>query len=138
MASKKRHHVTYNSCDRDGAFRVQTDKDKVEFVPHESELHYLDLKSHKDVIMALVTAIREKFEGYTKRQVIGFNKECCLQAMLGHKSRKDFESMVHANLIANCPVTPENITHVFTTDIMFVNNWSFVITPGRGIWLIMV
>jgi len=31
--------------------------------------------------------------------------------MLGHPSRKDYKSMVFANLIANCPVTPENISH---------------------------
>ena len=35
---------------------------------------------------------------------------CCFQAMLGHPSRKNFKNMVDANLIASCPVTPENIS----------------------------
>ena len=30
--------------------------------------------------------------------------------MLGYPSKKDFESMVHAILIANYPATPENAT----------------------------
>ena len=30
--------------------------------------------------------------------------------MLGHPSRKDFESMLHVDLIANCSVTLENIS----------------------------
>ena len=29
--------------------------------------------------------------------------------MLGNPSRRNFEGMVHANIRANCPVTPENI-----------------------------
>ena len=33
-----------------------------------------------------------------------------LQAMLGHPSRKYFEGMVHANLIANHPRTPQKIS----------------------------
>ena len=56
--------------------------------------------------------VRENFEGYTKKQVEGAMEACCLQALLGHPSRKDFEGMVHANLIAHRPVTPENISHV--------------------------
>ena len=41
----------------------------------------------------------------------GAIKACHLQAMLGHMSKNDFKGMVHDNLIANSPVTPENISH---------------------------
>ena len=74
-------------------------------------LHYLDLECKKEIGMALVMMVQENFEGYTKKQVESAIKTCCLQAMLGHFSRKDFKVMVNANLIANCPVTPENISH---------------------------
>ena len=46
-----------------------------------------------------------------KKHMKGAIKACHFQAMLGHPSRTDFESMVHVNLIANGPATPENITH---------------------------
>ena len=38
----------------------------VEFVSHESGYYYLDMKDHEDVAIALVTIIRENFEGYIK------------------------------------------------------------------------
>ena len=41
---KNRHHVTYDSKDRNGVFKVYTTQGVVEFIPHESRLHYLDLK----------------------------------------------------------------------------------------------
>ena len=58
----------------------------------------------------MVTTIRENFEGYMKKQVEGAIKAHCFQAVLGHPSRKHFKNMLHANLITNCPVTPENIS----------------------------
>ena len=79
----------------------------VEFIPHESGLHYLDMKEKEETGIAHVTMIRENFEGYTKKQVEGTIEAHHLHAMLGHPSRNDFEGMVHANLTANCPVTPE-------------------------------
>ena len=90
---KKRHHI--------------------EFIPHESSLHYLDLNDKEEEGTNLVTTIQENFQGCTKKQVEGAIKACQFQAMLGHPSRKDFESMVHANLIANCRMTQENIFHAF-------------------------
>ena len=108
---KKRHHVAYDSRNRDGVFKVHTDQGIVEFIPHESGLHYLDLKGNEEAGVALVTTTRENFKGFMKKQVEGSIKACCLQAMLRHPSIKDFKSMVHANLIANSPMTAGNISH---------------------------
>ena len=55
---KNRHHVTYNSKDGNGIFNVV-----VEYMPHESRLHYLDLKEKEEAGVALVTMIRNNFEG---------------------------------------------------------------------------
>ena len=55
--------------------------------------------------------IRSNFEGYTKNEVEGAIKAHHLQAILGHLSQKDFEGMVHANLIANCPVTEKDVSN---------------------------
>ena len=80
-------------------------------MPCESRLHYLDLKENEETGIALVTTVRENFEGYTKKEVKGTIHARQFQAMLGHPSKNDCKSMVHAYLIANCPVTPENISH---------------------------
>ena len=87
---KKRHHVIYNSKDRDGVFKVHTTQEVVKFIPHERGLHYLDLKDSKEGDIALVTRIRENFEGFMKKQVKWAIKACHFQAMLGHPLRKDF------------------------------------------------
>ena len=108
---KKRHYVIYDSKDGDGVFKVHTSQGVVEFIPHESGLHYLDLKDIEEDGVVLVTFIRENFEGFMKKQVEEAIKAHHFQVMLDHPSRKDFESMVCANLIADCPVTPEHISH---------------------------
>ena len=60
---KERHQVTYNSKDRDGVFKVHITQGVVEFIPHESGLHFLDLKDKTDDGIALVTTIRKNIEG---------------------------------------------------------------------------
>ena len=63
----------------------------------------MDLKEKQEGGITLVTTIRDNVEGYTKKQVKGAIKARRFQVMLGHPSWKDYESMVHAILIANCP-----------------------------------
>ena len=53
----------------------------------------------------------DKFEGYTKHEVEGAVRAHCLQGMLGHPFQKDFEGKVHANIIANYPVTQKDVTN---------------------------
>ena len=55
--AKKRHHVTYDSKDRNGVFKVYTTQRLVEFMPHENGLHYLDLKEKGVAGVAFVTTI---------------------------------------------------------------------------------
>ena len=81
---KKRHHVSYNSKDRDWVFRVHSSQGVVEFFSHESGIHYLNLKKNKEYGLALLTTIRENFEGFIKKQVEGAIKAHCFQAMLRH------------------------------------------------------
>ena len=109
----QKRNVTYDSKNRDGVFKVHTNQEVVEFIAHESGLHYLDLKNNEDAGVTLVTMIRENFEGYTKKQFDGGIKAHCFQAMLGCPSRKDFEGVVCDNLIANCQVTMAYISHAY-------------------------
>ena len=103
--------MTYDHKDTKGVLKVHTSQGIMEFMPHESRLHYLYLKEKEEAGVALVTMIQDDFEGYKKKQVEGAIKAGHFQAMLRHPSRKEYKSMVQANLIANCPVTPENIFH---------------------------
>ena len=56
---KEFHHVTYNSQDRDGVFKVHTKSGIIEFIPHKSGLYYLDQKDNEDVGIALFTTGRK-------------------------------------------------------------------------------
>ena len=55
---------------------MHTSQGIIEFIPHESGRHYLDLKDKEEEGTILVTTIRENFEGYTKKQVEGAIKAC--------------------------------------------------------------
>ena len=79
---RNRHYVTYDSNDQGGVFQVPTDQGVVEFMPHKSGLHYLDLKKNEEAGIAFVTTVRDNFEGYSKKQVKGAIEAHHLQGML--------------------------------------------------------
>ena len=110
---KQCHHVTDDSPDRDGVFKVHTNRGIVEFQPYEKGLHYLNLEENDEARLVFVTTIHENYKVYTKKQEEGAIKACRLQAMVGYPSKKDVEHIVHANLLANFPVTPENVTDTY-------------------------
>ena len=63
--------MTYDSDDKDGDFKVYTKMGIVEFQPHESGLHYLDLEENAKAGITLVNTIHKNYKGYTKKQVKG-------------------------------------------------------------------
>ena len=63
--------MSHDRKDMDGVFKMQTKDGLVEFVPHESGLHYLNLKDQHKSGVTLVTMIRNNFEWYTKHEVEG-------------------------------------------------------------------
>ena len=54
---KNRHHVTYNSKERNSVFKVHTNHGVAEFMPLENRLHYLDLMEKEEAEVAHVTVI---------------------------------------------------------------------------------
>ena len=46
---------------------MYTSQGVVELIPHQSGLHYLDLKNNEEDEIALVTTIRENVEGLMKK-----------------------------------------------------------------------
>jgi hypothetical protein len=77
----KKHHITYDSRDRGGVFKVHTLDSLIEFKPTNRGLHALDLNDNPDAAHVLVISttqpadhlhvntIRDNFEGFTKKQV---------------------------------------------------------------------
>ena len=63
--------MTFDSKDQNGVFKVHTTQGVVEFMPHESRLHYLDLKEKEEATVALVTMIQDNFKEYTTKHVEG-------------------------------------------------------------------
>ena len=108
---KEKHHVTYDSQDEGGVFRVKTSKGEVKFVPHPNGLHYIDLRENNNIEKVLINTVESNIEGFTRKEVDGARKARDLQMMLGHPSNQDFRSIVHANLIANCPISENDITN---------------------------
>ena len=67
---EENNHVTCGNKYSNGVFKVCNNEGIVEYIPHTSGLHYLDLKDD-DADIALFTMIRENVEGYTKSKLKG-------------------------------------------------------------------
>jgi len=97
----KKYHITYDSQDRGGVFKVHTPKGVVEFIPTSKGLHYVDLSTTPEAAYMLVnassddeeeqehedhnlhvTTVRDNFEGFTKKQVQQAHRARRLMSML--------------------------------------------------------
>ena len=109
---KEKYHVTYDSYSDRGALKVETPGRVVTFKPHENGFHYLDMNvsDHQAITVVIV---RDNFEGVTKNEIEGAIKAYDIQALLGYPSRKDFKNIMHAQLIANCPITQNYIANAY-------------------------
>ena len=128
----EKHRVTYDSWDRNGVFKVHTQDGVVEFKPSERGLHYIDVSTERDVVQhmlvtadisvkedkegenvtkecMMVTTVRGNLEGYTRHEIGKAKEARRLQGMIGNPTEKEFEGMVREKLIANCPVTVQDV-----------------------------
>ena len=88
-------------------------KGRIEFIPHQKGLHYLDMEQCDTLSLVMVMTGQKNYEGYTKHEVKKAIEARKLQAMLGHPSQRNFEEMVHHNLISNCPVSKNDVTNAY-------------------------
>ena len=109
MTIKSMFRVTYDSEERGGVFTVHTGKGKAEFIHHPKSLNYLDLDKC-DVSELLIN--EENNEGHTKYEVLKAEEAWRLQNLMRSPSQRDFEGMVHHNLIKNCLVDQNDVTNV--------------------------
>ena len=142
----EKHRVTYDSWDRNGVFKVHTKDGVVEFKPSERGLHYVDVSAEMDVVQhmlvtadipeeeekyekegenvtkecMMVTTVRGNLEGYTRHEIEKAKEARRLQGMIGNPTERELEGLVREKLIANCPVTVQdvhNANRIFGPDL---------------------
>jgi hypothetical protein len=103
--------VTFDSSKSD-RFVVHTKEGPVELMNNEAGMPYIDMeKCEERAALCFVQTIRERYEGYTKREVMAARSAREAQAMMGHPTDREFRNMVRTNMIQNCPITVEAVDH---------------------------
>jgi hypothetical protein len=131
VAEKRR--VTYDSWDWNGVFKVHTKDGVMEFKPSKRGLHYMDVSVEGDVVQhmlvtadvskgkdkeeiesankecMMVTMVRGNLKGYTRYEIEKAQEARRLQGMIRNPIERELEGMVRKKLIANCPVTVQDV-----------------------------
>ena len=119
----QKFHVTYDSKDRGGVFKVHTTAGVVEFTPTAKGLHAINLRENPTAALVLVNeadlafsnspvlTVRSKFEGFTKKQIQGAATARRLMGMIGAPSEREYQGLVRMNLLPNCPITHNDIVN---------------------------
>jgi hypothetical protein len=70
---------------------------------------YIDLnKSVECTALCFVQTIRERYEGFTKREMTKAQEASRAQAMIGHVPDREFRKMVSRNHMPSCPITVQS------------------------------
>ena len=77
---------------------------EVKFQISPNGLYYFNAADREDSVLLLNT-VSENREGFTRREYEGGREERRAMHLLGFLSERDFEKMVHSNMIVNCHVT---------------------------------
>jgi hypothetical protein len=117
----KKHHITYDSHDRRGVFKIHTSGGLVEFKPTSKGLHALDLHDNPNAAHLLVTStypneallhvntVRKNYEGFPQKQIKQAHEACHLMLMTCIPSEHAFLSMVCLNQLKDCPIAHDDI-----------------------------
>ena len=104
---KRKYKVTYDSDESMFVVhREHTGKPNMNFVEHESGLHFW---SPDTAGVAFVETVAGNKQNYTKRQIKGAETARELYAAVGYPSRRDFRYAVQMKQIADCPITTEDV-----------------------------
>ncbi len=114
-------------------FKVHTLNRVVEFKPSEQGLHYVDMSLKGDIIQhmfvtadmpeeeddeevenatkeyVMINTVRGNLKGYMRHEIKKAQQARRVQGMIGNPSERELAGMVHEKLIANCPVTMQNV-----------------------------
>eukprot|EP00804_Cyclotella_cryptica_P023700 CCRYP_019316-RA/>CCRYP_019316-RA protein AED:0.38 eAED:0.25 QI:0/0/0/1/0/0/2/0/908 len=123
---KNLYPIKYESNPKDGgqaAFEVHTPRGIVRFRPCIWGLHYLDLakEEHSEILFnQVVPTLRERFAGYSRRDILGAIRARKLQSMIGGPGLADYEGMVREKMIDDCPIDHndlKNAHNIFGPDL---------------------
>jgi hypothetical protein len=119
--AKDPHRVTYDSWDRGGVFQVHTQDGIVEFKPCERGLHYHDVSDDESNIgLMLVNTVRGNFERCERKEIERAREARRIQGMIANPTERVFSAMVCKKLLANCPVTVQDVNsahHIYGRDL---------------------
>jgi hypothetical protein len=118
----KKCHITYDSQDCGGVFKVLTPHRVVKFKPTEKGLHALNLREIPEAAYLLVNdtdpafaapiqTVRKNFKGFTKKQIKQATAARRLMGMIRSLSECNFQGLVHLNLLKDYPITNADIIH---------------------------
>ena len=89
-------------------------------------MYYLDAADRENSVLLLNT-VSENRGVFKRREYEGDREARRAMHLLGLPSERDFENMVHSNMIVNCPVTFSDVKNaklVFGTDITLLKGKS--------------
>jgi hypothetical protein len=95
-----------------GGNRIVTTPHGKEITFHQEEdgvchgFPYIDMQSKAAV--AMIQTVRQRYKGFTKREVQDAIAACKAQAMTGHPTDAQFLEMVRNKTIKNCPIKPKH------------------------------
>ncbi len=119
----KKFHVTYNSMDRNGVFKVHTPAGVVEFSPTPKGLHAINLRDNPDAALILVNdadlafqpppvrTVCCQYDGFSKKQVQDATTARRLMGMIGAPTKCEFQGLVRMNLLPECPIFSSDIVN---------------------------
>ncbi len=70
--------------------------------------------------LMLVNTKRGNFEGYTRKEIERAREARQIQGMIANPTEREFNAMVHEKLLANCPVTLQDVNnahHIYGRDL---------------------
>jgi hypothetical protein len=113
---KKKCRITYDS-DKEDAFLVHTENGLIKFEASPQGLYrykvsqnYLDgLKEMVQETSNIVTTVAENRKNYTQRQFDRAKEARKLYHNLGTPTVQNFKALLKANMVANCPITTEDV-----------------------------
>ena len=104
----QKNHITYDSKDRGGVFRVHTSNEIKKFKPNKKGLHTISMDGKQNVGQMFVNNDQGNYKGFNKQKILEAMEAKRLQMMMGNPSYRDFVGVVQEMLLSNCPLTVSN------------------------------
>jgi len=106
---KQEYDVSYNGDDFI-IHRAKRGYPHMVFKPHSSGLHVLDVNdSRSQASYSFVETVADNMQLFTKRQIASAQQARDLQAGLGFPSIQDYNWIVKANMLKDCPVNSQDV-----------------------------